>query len=608
MDLSVIIPIYNVEEYLPSCLDSVRRACGALKTEYILVDDGSTDRSGEIARQYAEQDPSFRYIRKENGGVSTARNLGVSLASGEYLCFPDSDDIAADNIYQRLYEAAVRDGSDMAVCGVCRLSGDKIVRSSLHERAYRDLEDTVTHVVRHPRLVYDSMCWNRVIRRAFYEETGVKWPEGTLYQDIPVLFTLNFHANQVSVIRETGYFWRIRETGTSATQGLSDERNLSHKIEMQEQLFRILDDEVRDPEIRFEVERKALADFSGNFRELGKMPRDQAMWFTEQIATFTERNIRQRSAGRMDLLQRQILDDLGRRDLDHLIRVEEYRENAYRDAAVVTEKGGPVMRLPEEIFRIPDRDAGSDLAETFPTVQIFSADKEQDALALSGALYIRRFSVPETSGIRLSAFLLNEQTGTKKDLTLEQMELPGEWADRQDGEGKYDYRGTGFRLYLRQENLNDPKLTGDNRLMIRYGTDVASGVRMLTGLRKQTRRILKRSGMIAGGRTVSFSVDVLGTLNVHIEEKIDVTVRKRAGKPRSSSEKKDMEHCIGRLQKLVLKEEFDSDLYGKLIQKIRAGAAKAIRRERSVKKRLKYAAYALAPKLMLSAYRLRHRK
>ena len=240
-------------------------------------------------------------------------------------------------------------------------------------------------------------------------------------------------------------------------------------------------------------------------------------------------------------------------------------------------------------------------------LQIFSAERRQDGLVLDGALYIRRMSVPDVSKIRLSAFLLNEQTGKKKDLPLEQTVLSEEWADREDGEGRYDYRGTGIRLNLRTEDLDDPQMAGDNRLMIRYRTDAGSGVKILTGLRKQMRRKLKRSGLTAGRQTVSFSADELGTLNIRIEEKTAETDRKKTEKTRSSPKKNDVKRSISQLQKLVLEEDCDRGRYRKLVRRVRTGAAKALRGKLSLKKRLKYAAYALAPDLMLTVYRMRHR-
>lgn len=93
MDLSIIIPIYNVEEYLTESLESVRKNIEQLQAEVFLIDDGSTDGSTEIAKFYAESCEKFKYYRTENTGPSCARNLAISMASGKYMYFMDADDI-----------------------------------------------------------------------------------------------------------------------------------------------------------------------------------------------------------------------------------------------------------------------------------------------------------------------------------------------------------------------------------------------------------------------------------------------------------------------------------------------------------------------------------
>jgi len=110
--ISIIIPMYNVEKYLKRCLDSVRAQTFA-DFQAILVDDGSPDKSGEIAESYAEQDKRFVVIHKENGGLSDARNVGMSHASGEYIMYLDSDDFIHPQTMEIAYSLAQRDNSDI---------------------------------------------------------------------------------------------------------------------------------------------------------------------------------------------------------------------------------------------------------------------------------------------------------------------------------------------------------------------------------------------------------------------------------------------------------------------------------------------------------------
>lgn len=116
MLISLIVPIYNVEGFLPRCLDSI------IKQEYqnleiVLVNDGSTDQSGLICDQYAEKDERFIVFHKENGGVSSARNVGLNKANGNYIGFVDPDDWIEPNMINKLYELIIQHNADIAMCG-----------------------------------------------------------------------------------------------------------------------------------------------------------------------------------------------------------------------------------------------------------------------------------------------------------------------------------------------------------------------------------------------------------------------------------------------------------------------------------------------------------
>ena len=111
--ISIIVPVYNVFGYLARCVDSIRRQTYR-NLEIILVDDGSTDRSGALAEKLAMEDRRIRVFHKENGGSSSARNLGISKARGEYIGFIDSDDYIEPAMYQRLLEAALSENLLMA--------------------------------------------------------------------------------------------------------------------------------------------------------------------------------------------------------------------------------------------------------------------------------------------------------------------------------------------------------------------------------------------------------------------------------------------------------------------------------------------------------------
>src|SRR3954447_16249370 len=118
--VSVVVPIYNVEDYLAECLESLA-AQTFEDLEVIMVDDGSTDGSAAIAESFAARDPRFKLVRRVNGGLSAARNTGIEAATGEFLAFVDSDDLVAPDAYEKLVGTLDKTGSDFASGNAHRL-------------------------------------------------------------------------------------------------------------------------------------------------------------------------------------------------------------------------------------------------------------------------------------------------------------------------------------------------------------------------------------------------------------------------------------------------------------------------------------------------------
>src|SRR5215217_942996 len=172
--ISVVVPIYNVEEYLPACLDSVARQT-VDDFEVVMVNDGSTDRSAEIAGQYGRRDPRFRLVQQENAGLSAARNTGIEAATGEFLAFLDSDDVLPPNAYELLLGALDRTGSDFATGNVHRLTRWDSFQSPFLAKTFVRTE-LETHVTRFRPLIADRIVWNKLWRRSFWDSHGYRFP------------------------------------------------------------------------------------------------------------------------------------------------------------------------------------------------------------------------------------------------------------------------------------------------------------------------------------------------------------------------------------------------------------------------------------------------
>ena len=215
--VSVVVPIFDVESYLEPCLASLA-AQTVRDLEVVMVDDGSTDASARIAAGFAARDRRFRLIRQPNGGLGSARNTGVGAAGGEFLAFVDSDDLVPPNAYELLLGALDRSGSDFASGNVHRLTAGVQEQALFLQRTFVQPRQA-THVTRQRTLLADRTAWNKLWRRSFWDEHGLRFPEGVVHEDIPVTLPAHFRARSVDVVSAPVYLWRIREGGAlSITQ------------------------------------------------------------------------------------------------------------------------------------------------------------------------------------------------------------------------------------------------------------------------------------------------------------------------------------------------------------------------------------------------------
>ncbi|MEY9842774.1 glycosyltransferase involved in cell wall biosynthesis, partial [Streptacidiphilus sp. EB103A] len=228
--LSVVVPIYNVELYLEECLASL-----AAQTfddfEVVMVDDGSTDSSAEIAEAFARRDARFRLVQQENKGLGPARNTGTAAVDpeAEFLTFVDSDDIVPPKAYQLMIETLDQTGSDFVAGNVLRFRAVGTNPSWVHRAPFGSTR-LKTHISKHSSLVTDRTAWNKVYRRSFWDEHAMQYP-GILYEDAPVSVPLHYLAKSVDVLAEPVYLWRMREVGSkSITQNSTDPKGLIDRI------------------------------------------------------------------------------------------------------------------------------------------------------------------------------------------------------------------------------------------------------------------------------------------------------------------------------------------------------------------------------------------
>ncbi|MEV1020907.1 CDP-glycerol glycerophosphotransferase family protein [Streptomyces sp. NPDC050264] len=217
--LTVVVPIHNVEEYLGACLESLS-AQTMPDLEVVMVDDGSTDDSGGIAREFAAGDPRFHLVEQANAGLGAARNAGTRHATGGYLAFVDSDDVIPEAAYELMLNALEESGSDFVTGNVHRLRADGSTEQSPMFRRAMASTRTATHVTADWDLLADRIACNKVFRRSFWDKHSFAFPEGVLFEDIPVVLPAHFLARSVDVLDDTVYLWRDRDGSISNRRAL----------------------------------------------------------------------------------------------------------------------------------------------------------------------------------------------------------------------------------------------------------------------------------------------------------------------------------------------------------------------------------------------------
>ncbi len=221
--VSIIVPVYNAEKYLPQCIESILAQTFS-DFELLLVDDGSADGSGAVCEAFAERDGRVRVVHQENAGVSTARNHGLDLARGEWVMFSDSDDYMDPTLLERAYQAVKESGADLYIGGLVQEtfeSGKIVSESVLTSKIKKDCNSKELFEelgVAYP-LIYIGSPVGKLYRRSCIEDGAVRFhDEISLMEDM--LFNLNLFANmnKVRVSDAVLYHYRRENAGSLSSR------------------------------------------------------------------------------------------------------------------------------------------------------------------------------------------------------------------------------------------------------------------------------------------------------------------------------------------------------------------------------------------------------
>jgi len=222
-EISIIIPVYNVERYIGTCIECILNQ-SFKDYEVILIDDGSIDQSSSICKKYASLDNRIIYYRKENGGQSAARNMGIELSIGDYIMFLDSDDCFAEDALEKASKKITESGVDMLGFNFKEIdeNGDII---KLHKPLYTigQIFSGVDFAIKHTLL---TVVWGFIYKSSFLKSVGVKFIEGVFCEDEDFITRIINAAPRVAYVDDDLYCYRIRQSSTVHTQDDKQKRRL----------------------------------------------------------------------------------------------------------------------------------------------------------------------------------------------------------------------------------------------------------------------------------------------------------------------------------------------------------------------------------------------
>lgn len=211
--VSVIVPVYNVKKYVRECLDSIKKQTYK-NIEVLMINDGSSDGSEEICKEYEKIDGRFKLYNKKNGGLSDARNYGLDRMRGEYVCFVDSDDVIASEFVAGLMGGLLNNtGCQISCCRYMRFRSEDVILKPSNKKKNSEIVSAKNYLVRtlyqNDQTLYTVSVCTKLFRRDIFEK--LRFPRGVLYEDLAVVGAIMEECRHLVLIDKQMYYYRTTD-------------------------------------------------------------------------------------------------------------------------------------------------------------------------------------------------------------------------------------------------------------------------------------------------------------------------------------------------------------------------------------------------------------
>ncbi len=440
--LSVVVPSYNVRDYLGECLGSLlvqtRR-----DLEVIVVDDGSTDGSWEIARGFAARDHRVSVFRQTNSGQGIARNLGVEHARGRFLTFIDADDTVPPRAFEHMIRTLEKSGSDFCVGSARRFSNNRYQATAWANTVHQKDRLGVS-IESFPLAMQDIIACNRMFRTEFWRTRVGGFRGHIAYEDHVPMLTAYVRAKRFDILSAVTYNWRIREDLTSTSQQKASIENLLDRVAVKEEAYEMLRAEAPESVFNTWVARALEVDFPAFIAPALLATDMYRSILSATYRTFLARavpeamdEVRFFQKSRAWLVAHERWSDVEAAD-DYFRETGQLPPTAVEDGRILAENCDFLVGAPPEFREL------SPLETRFDGALERVRWRDDGQLELSGWALIRGLSMPDFGETR--AWLEETATGARLDLAPEQVPCPAATIWARNHHTTYD--GAGYRIIL----------------------------------------------------------------------------------------------------------------------------------------------------------------